>query len=942
MAGFYAIFRRGGKARTGAKHHQVANGARVGELTSCTPLALTDRIVSERNRARIEGRKFLLGEGLKPEGRVRLARYLPRRRNRASAASIRYHIERRPSGQKGQGMGSVLQRWFSREKNKSATAEAEKTTTGELPVEDSGAEARAEATSNEQAPADQEALKEFLATNFLYEEPAPARSETSPTEPLDAYETHFDISIPKMAMREARPAEPAAPEEARAEAAAEEDASPEEPRAEEDQEEEVQSENAACEESGQQDAERDPAATEYLEAPVPVVAKAASTAAAAGIANEHPHIDTAEWKLEEALGSHREWVESQGLTGRKANFANANLEGTELISVNLRYADLQDANLSAADLLLADLRDACLVRADLQESCLVGANLEGANLEGASLDTAMGLLPRQLAGANLRAASIPAQIHDFPALAEFVRGSTTVARYFAAVVSFSLFSWLMIWKTKDVQLLTDASMLPFLHSPAASAALPTAEIYLIAPGLLFIVYLVFHYHLQRLWDSVLELPAVFPDGRELGVSGPRIVGALARAHFRWMSPDSPSTRFVEKGVAMLLAYWLAPLTLVLFWGRYLTRQEMHGTVLHELLVVVATGVAIVSSTKIGRLQERWVVEGRAKWNLFAKIKTASPKYVTAAIFLALAFLSLGTIRGAPHDTTRAPQFIAADIRRWAPTVFWSIGYDPYADLTEAQISSKPANWTGGDEQIASVKGARLNNSHFRYAQAYGVFLVNAHLWRSDLQGAFLSEADLRNADLGQSNLRFAILDRAQLHHVNLDRANLDGANLSRADFREANLSYASLEGAFLVDARLDGATLYGAKISEATLIRATLEKTDLREAILANSNLTHADLQQAYLWSAKLPGANLQNAQLGGAIFIDALLRGADLRGAQFNGTVLTGADLQDANLDGADMRGVLGTSAAQVCAAKSRRGAMLDEVLQTQVEAKCGGHALD
>ena len=849
-------------------------------------------------------------------------------------------------------MGSVLLRWFSREKNKGASAEAERAATGELPAEESGVESRAEAGATEQAPADEAELKEFLAKNFLYEEPAADQNETAPAESARAYETQFDLALPEI-----RPLEPAAAEESQTETAASETDSREEPSAAEKQAEEVESEQAAIEEPERHEEAEAPAAREdseapeievakaepsaareYLEAPIPAIAKAAGTPAAAGIANEHPQIDPAEWKLEEALGSHREWVESQGRTGRKANFANANLEGTELIGVNLRYADLQDANLSSADLLLADLRDACLVRANLQESCLVGANLEGANLEGASLDSAMGLLPRQLAGANLRAASVPAQIQDFPALAEYVRGSATVARYFAAVASISLFSWLMVWKTRDVQLLTDASILPFLHSPAAAAALPTAEIYLIAPGLLFIVYLVFHYHSQRLWDSVLELPAVFPDGRELGVSGPRIVGALARAHFRWMSHDSPSTRFVEKGVAMLLAYWLAPLTLVIFWGRYLTLQEMHGTVLHELLVVVSTGIAIVSSTKIGRLQERWVVEGKAKWNLSARIKSASPRYVPVAIFLALTFLSLGTIRGAPHDTSRAPQFIAADIRRWAPTVFWSIGYDPYADLTEAEISTKPANWTGGDQQVGSVKGARLNNSHFRYAQAYGVFLANAHLWQSDFQGAFMSEADLRGADLGQSNLRFVILDRAQLHHANLDRSNLDGANLSRADFREANLSYASLESAFLVDARLDGATLYGAKIPDATLIRANLEKTDLREANLANSNLTHADLQQAYLWSARLPGADLQNAQLGGAIFIDAVLRGADLHGAQFNGTVLTGADLQDANLDGADMRGVLGTSAAQICAAKSRRGAMLDEALQTQVDAQCGG----
>jgi len=888
-------------------------------------------------------------------------------RKRIGRRGEHHHRDQRA---KGACMASVLQRWFSRDKTKGATAEAEKTRTAELPVHDGGTESGTVAGTADEAPGGDAALKEFLTKNFLYEEPA-TEIEPEAAATFRKYETHFDIDLPRVATSEARRVEPMAPEESEIESGAQEVAAAEATRTE-PCEEITPSEDHASEESTgpevlgrsaaneepleevedvdtvSRDNETTPDATEPPEEPAVAVAKTGDNATAvampraapatAGIANEHPHIDTLEWKLEEVLGSHREWVESQGVTGRKANFANANLEGTELIGVNLRYADLQDANLSAADLLLADLRDTCLVRANLQESCLVGANLEGANLEGASLDTAMGLLPRQLAGANLRAASLPAQIQEFPALAEYVRGSAMAARYFAAVVSISLLSWLMIWKTKDVQLLTDSSILPFLHSAAAAAALPTAEIYLIAPALLFIVYLVFHYHLQRLWDSVLELPAVFPDGRELGVSGPRIVGALARAHFRWMSQDSPSTRFVEKGVAMLLAYWLAPLTLVLFWGRYLTLQEMHGTVLHELLVVVSVGVAIVSSTRIGREQERWVLEGKSKWNLFAKIKTASPKYVTLTIFLALTVLSLGTIRGAPHDTTRAPQLMAADIRRWGSAVLWSIGFDPYADLTEAQISTKPANWTGSDDQVASVKGARLSNSHFRYAQAYGIFLVNAHLWRSDFQGAFMSEADLRGADLGQSNLRFVILDRAQLRRVNVDRSNLDGANLSRADFREANLSYVSLANAFLVDARLDGATLYGAKIPDATLIRANLEKADLREAILANSNLTHADLQQAYLWSAKLPGANLRNAQLGGAIFIDATLRGADLRGAQFNGTVLTGADLQDANLDGADLRGVLGTSATQICAAKSRQGAALDEVLAAQVETQCGG----
>jgi uncharacterized protein YjbI with pentapeptide repeats len=652
-------------------------------------------------------------------------------------------------------------------------------------------------------------------------------------------------------------------------------------------------------------------------------------------------IDASEWALEEALGNHKEWLDSRGAAGTKANLREAKLEGTELISANLRYADLQDANLKAADLLLADLRDACMVRANLQDSCLVGANLEGANLEGASLESAMGLVPRQLAGANLRDASVPAQIMQFDALAEFSRASQASARMFAVVISASFLSWLMIWKTKDTQLVTDSAIIPFLHSSAAAAALPTAEIYLIAPVLLLCVYLLFQYHLQRLWDAVLELPAIFPDGRILGEKQPRIITGLLRLHFHWMNQDPPSTRLIEKSAAAVLAYWTVPTVLILFWGRYLTLQEIHGTILHELLIMAAVGIAIYTTTQIGRPQERWVTSGKRKKGIVEKFRSMNLATPAIILFVLLTFLSVGTIAGVPHGKDRAPQFSVSSIRRWAPAIFWSLGYDPYPDVTEAAVSAKPSTWRGdgteGGEELAAVRGARLNESHFRYAQAYGIFLANAHLWRSDFYGAFLSEADLRGADLGQADLRFAILDRAQMNHTNFDRAQLEGANLSRADLRSANLSYSSLQGANLIDVRLDGASLYGAHLAGANLIRANMQKADLRDAQLDGADLEHADMQQAYLWSAKLPNARMVNAQLATAIFIDADLRDADLRGAQFNGTVLNGANLQGANLDGADLRGALQLGASQVCSAKSRKGALLDDALQKLVDAQCG-----
>jgi len=645
-----------------------------------------------------------------------------------------------------------------------------------------------------------------------------------------------------------------------------------------------------------------------------------------------------DWALDEKLASHREWVESHGLAGTRADLSGAELEAADLISVNLRMADLHDANLRAADMLLADLRDACLVRADLEESCLVGANLEGANLEGASLETAMGLVPRQLAGANLRDALLAPGLMEFEAETRFARNARQAHRYFGAMTITSVLSWLLIWKTRDAQLVTDSAVLPFLHSQKAAAALPIAESYLIIPAALFVFYLLFHFHLQRLWESVEELPAIFPDGHPLGDEEPAIILGLLRTHFRWMNPDPTSTRLVERGTSVLFAYGIVPATLLLFWARYLTRQEIHGTILQTILAVVAGGMSIHAITKVGRRPERWELERTWTQRLVARIKAISPVSVSAVCGLVLLLISVGTIAGVPHDRARAPRYGPANIRRWAPTIFWWLGYDPFADLTEMSLSARPATWHVDDDLVPSVDGARLNDVHLRYAQAYGVFLANAHMLHANLEGAFLSQADLRGADLGQSNLRYAVLDQAHMYHANFDRSNLDGADLRRADLRGVNLSHSSLHDTILEDARLEGASLYTSRLDGATLNRANLEKTDLRDAYMAGTHMDHADLQNAYLWSATMTGADLGGAQFGGAILIDADLRGANLGGAQFSGAVLNNANLGGTSLDGANMRGAFGLTASQVCSAQSRRGAVLDDALELQVEAECGG----
>jgi len=498
-------------------------------------------------------------------------------------------------------------------------------------------------------------------------------------------------------------------------------------------------------------------------------------------------------------------------------------------------------------------------------------------------------------------------------------------------------SALVIWRTRDIQLLTDSGLVNIPHFPAAAAALPAEEIYLIAPVVLFILYFTFHFHLQRLWNATLELPAVFPDGRALGQTAPRIVSGLLGAHFRWMHREGAGTLAAEKIISLLLAYGVAPAVLLLYWARYLTLQDFHGTTLQALLAAGAAGMTLYVMTRVGRPPERWAIEEKPGRRFREKLKSLNFAAVTGGFCVFLLLLSVGTIKGIPREKELAPQFMAGDIRRWAPSMLSVFGLDPYAKLPEAAVSTAPENWSGTDDQISLVKGAQLNGRSLRYAEAYGIFLANAHLFRSDFQGAFMSEADLRGADMSQSSLRLADLDRARMSHSNLNRADLSGANLARADLRNADLSYATLDKASLVDAQLGGASFYGARLSFASLVRANLEKSDLRGAQMVGADLEHADLQQAYLWSAKLPGAHLRNAQLGGAILIGADLRGADLGEAQLSGTVLNEANLSDTNLAGADLRGSLGLTAIQVCSAKYRQGALLDDAIQAQVNSQCG-----
>ncbi len=693
---------------------------------------------------------------------------------------------------------------------------------------------------------------------------------------------------------------------------------------------------------------------------------------------ELPYTHLSPSELKNLLEQHREWLESRGARGARFDFPRADLQALDFTGVNLQGANLNKANFRGAELLLADLRGASLVQADLREANVLGTDFRGANLEGACLEGVAGLSTLRMARAKLFSAILPASISIFEGESTASIRMQKCYRFLITMLAFTGLCLARIVTTRDVQFLRDAPAVPI---PRLGNLLPLSVFYLIVPVILFGMFLYFHLSLANLQESLLGLPAVFPDGHVAERSGPWLLTELVRIRANDSVWSWKELR-IQSIIARLLAYWSVPAVLLVFWARYLVMQDLHASMMHIVLISLSLGVATVlpqlmknpqespiarapsvsveeeevgkeagsvasevEAENAGRSKETPAMEPQAPLAIERRKKvrqgSALPRAVAiGSLAIVLAVLTFGIVYGAPSDTGTV-DFGKASMRRWSSGIFWALGYGPYARLNESSVSELPKNWSWRDEDLAEVKGPQLNKLRLRYVQGYQTVWVNAHLWKADLRGSYLSDCDFRGANLREANLRSSEFDHSRLYRANLQSADLESANFTRADLRETDLSYAQLGNAILVDAQLGHSNLFRADLHSARLEHSNLETADLRDANLNNAHLRLANLQNAYLWSAKLMSADLSDAQGPRAILIEADLRGANLKQANLRGAILRGANLSGADISGADVREVSGLSADQVCSTKAHRNLIMDQSLSAEVDAQCGASAI-
>jgi uncharacterized protein YjbI with pentapeptide repeats len=268
-----------------------------------------------------------------------------------------------------------------------------------------------------------------------------------------------------------------------------------------------------------------------------------AVAPAAAVAHDTRPPRGPEGALAEALVEHRAWLESGGRRG-----ARLTLDGFDLAGLSLRGADLRRADLTRA----------------------------------------VNLTPAHLGGADLEGAVLPDAVARFDALERAAALALRARRLLAGVVAACLYAVLAL----------AAGPFPIagataVRLPALGTALPVPWFALGTPLLLLALYVWLHLYLQRMWEALAELPAVFPDGTPLDRRcDPWPVAGLARGHVGRLAGHAPPLWGLQNGLAQLLAWGAVPATLAFLWGAFVLWVAPAVSVFHALAAAAGFGFGL--------------------------------------------------------------------------------------------------------------------------------------------------------------------------------------------------------------------------------------------------------------------------------------------------------------------------------------------------------------
>lgn len=510
--------------------------------------------------------------------------------------------------------------------------------------------------------------------------------------------------------------------------------------------------------------------------------------------------------------------------------------------------------------------DPDLEKVDFGDMDAFRANFRNVNLQEANLTDVKNLTDAYLGGSNLSGSKLPSL--KFDGISHVDASIRYCERTFLVLLFGCVYSWLTIATNSDANLLTNSYSSPL---PIIGTKIPIGGFYFVAPIILLCTYGYLCIQLQRLWERLSVLPAIFPDGQsvEKKLSPWFLMGLLYHFLVR-LKGDSPPLSRVQAFTSLVLVWVLLPvLTLPIFWLKYLPQHSSPMTTVHILLITMAIGFGIHSYFLARETLHRNTIAISAPYYLI-------PFCASGVVVLTLWVLSYGSFQAVHQHFTMGletqPGRISSEnmpeqfpqlswIDKFIPQLLAWGTYSPFANLEEAEVSIKPSNWDG--KTVETVVGAQLKNRFLRYSNAAGAFLVNADFRDTDLQRANLSGADLRGSILGATNLAGTYLMLGKLQGADLTSADLRGAYLLESDLSGAKLLEVNAEKAWLTGANLQGANLKGANFQCANFRPNNIGWVELYDYTWRTNKGHHAYI--AGLQGAQLQGADLQGTRLEGA-----------------------------------------------------------------------------
>ena len=572
--------------------------------------------------------------------------------------------------------------------------------------------------------------------------------------------------------------------------------------------------------------------------------------------------------------------------------------------------DLPPDGFSNQRLAGVDFRDAPLRGADFKGAYLRDTDFRGADLQEANFTDAKGLLPARLAGAHLANATLPATIPAFGDLEALDEASKNARTLFITTLGACIYSWLTIATTTDSALLINNVSSPL---PVISTLIPIVTFYYFSPLVLLCLHIYFLFCLQVVWNLLAKLPAVFPDGIPLErKSFPWLLTDLVVFHFRHLRRNLTALSYTQRILSVFLAWYLVPVTLLLFWFRYLPARDLGGSLWHVLVIAFELFFAIsLHSLAIATLRFKSLEREARSLQTSAidarlAVRGIALRIAAAvAVALLLCYCSIGIVNGKWSDDRelrkRPKQFqhLATFLRprSFMPWLAATLGLSSLVkpNLVSREVSTKPASWTGGDNQVDSVRGADLSFRDLSFADCYEVFAPNARFVEADLRGAKFGSSDLRKSDLSR-----ALGDEATFTRARLANTRFGASMMRRTKFYGAQLDQTTFTSDFL-RSRLagpnNGQAMLGfgsSDFSEADFTYAEIDRCDFRSTFFARSRFLVARIKATDFAGSDLSNAHFTGASISSCDFTDTKLYGSSFDRANLTSVVFDGARLAD------------------------------------------------